>query len=197
VRYINSADRHRTVCRDYLGGAADGTDRPCAHRRVRRASGRLRELNWLRISLRRRYGPILCVVVWRYDCSVYVCRLEARPDASAVVSTLRSTSCVSNGASIQHTSRCALSRCNGHGHPRIVPLVARPSIRAQCASALGLQPPVKWQLHLGAVVSAARNANPTLDRRAKIIARLEEQKLLLKDQNHNRTVRNWVRKDGE
>lgn len=43
----------------------------------------------------------------------------------------------------------------------------------------------------------AIGANPTLDRRAKIIARLEEQKLLLKDQNHNRTVRNWVRKDGE
>ena len=43
----------------------------------------------------------------------------------------------------------------------------------------------------------AVGANPTLDRRTKIIARLEEQKLLLKDQNHNRTVRNWVRKDGE
>jgi hypothetical protein len=39
--------------------------------------------------------------------------------------------------------------------------------------------------------------NPTLDRRAKVIARLEEQKLLLKDPNYTRTVRTWVRKDGE
>jgi hypothetical protein len=39
--------------------------------------------------------------------------------------------------------------------------------------------------------------NPTLDRRAKVIARLEEQKLLLKDPNYIRTVRNWVRKGGE
>lgn len=39
--------------------------------------------------------------------------------------------------------------------------------------------------------------NPTLDRRAKVIARLEEQKLLLKDPNYTRTVRSWVRKDGE
>jgi len=33
--------------------------------------------------------------------------------------------------------------------------------------------------------------------RTKIIARLEEQKLILKDPNHTRTVRNWVKKDGE
>jgi hypothetical protein len=39
--------------------------------------------------------------------------------------------------------------------------------------------------------------NPTLDRRAKVIARLEEQKLILKDPNYTRTVRNWVKKDGE
>jgi hypothetical protein len=39
--------------------------------------------------------------------------------------------------------------------------------------------------------------NPTLDRRAKVIACLEEQKLLLKDPNYTRTVRTWVRKDGE
>jgi hypothetical protein len=39
--------------------------------------------------------------------------------------------------------------------------------------------------------------NPTLDRRAKVIARLEEQKLLLKDPNYTRTVRTWVKKDGE
>ena len=41
------------------------------------------------------------------------------------------------------------------------------------------------------------SANPTLDRRARTIARLEEQKLLLKDPNYTRTVRTWVRKDGE
>jgi hypothetical protein len=38
-------------------------------------------------------------------------------------------------------------------------------------------------------------ANPVLDRRTKLIARLEEQKLLLKDPNHTRTVRTWVKKD--
>jgi hypothetical protein len=40
-------------------------------------------------------------------------------------------------------------------------------------------------------------ANPTLDRRTKIIARLEEQKLLLKDPSYTRTVRTWVKKDGQ
>ena len=40
-------------------------------------------------------------------------------------------------------------------------------------------------------------ANPTLDRRTKIIARLEEQKLLLNDPNYTRTVRTWVKKDGQ
>lgn len=40
-------------------------------------------------------------------------------------------------------------------------------------------------------------ANPTLDRRAKVIARLEEQKALLNDPNFTRTVRTSVRKDGE
>jgi hypothetical protein len=39
--------------------------------------------------------------------------------------------------------------------------------------------------------------NPVLDRRSKIIARLEEQKLILKDPNYTRTVRHWVKKDGE
>jgi len=39
--------------------------------------------------------------------------------------------------------------------------------------------------------------NPMLDRRARVIARLEEQKLILKDPNYIRTVRTWVRKDGE
>jgi hypothetical protein len=38
--------------------------------------------------------------------------------------------------------------------------------------------------------------NPILDRRTKIVARLEEQKLILKDPNYTRTVRNWVKKDG-
>ena len=41
------------------------------------------------------------------------------------------------------------------------------------------------------------SANPTIDRRTRTIARLEEQKLLLKDPNYTRTVRTWVRKDGE
>jgi hypothetical protein len=40
-------------------------------------------------------------------------------------------------------------------------------------------------------------ANPILDRRAKMIARLEEQKLLLKDSDYTRTVRIWVKKDGQ
>lgn len=39
--------------------------------------------------------------------------------------------------------------------------------------------------------------NPTLDRRDRVIARLEEQKLLLKDPNFTRTIRSWVKKDGE
>jgi hypothetical protein len=38
-------------------------------------------------------------------------------------------------------------------------------------------------------------ANPTLDRRTNIIARLEEQKLLLNDPSYTRTVRTWVKKD--
>jgi hypothetical protein len=42
-----------------------------------------------------------------------------------------------------------------------------------------------------------QNANPILDRRAKVIARLEEQKLILKDPKYLRTVRTWVKKDGE
>ena len=39
-------------------------------------------------------------------------------------------------------------------------------------------------------------ANPTLDRRTRMIARLVEQKVLLNDPNHIRTVRTWVKKDG-
>jgi hypothetical protein len=40
-------------------------------------------------------------------------------------------------------------------------------------------------------------ANPIFDRRGKIIALLEEQKLLLKDSNYTRRVRTWVKKDGQ
>jgi hypothetical protein len=40
-------------------------------------------------------------------------------------------------------------------------------------------------------------ANPTLDRRTNMIARLEEQKLLLSDPNYIRTLRTWVKKNGE
>jgi hypothetical protein len=40
-------------------------------------------------------------------------------------------------------------------------------------------------------------ANPTFDRRRKIIALLEEQKLLLKDSKYTRPVRTWVKKDGQ
>jgi hypothetical protein len=39
-------------------------------------------------------------------------------------------------------------------------------------------------------------ANPTLDRRTNMIARLEEQKLLLNDPKYTRAVRIWVKKDG-
>ena len=40
-------------------------------------------------------------------------------------------------------------------------------------------------------------ANPVLDRRAHVIGRLEEQKLLLADPTYTRTIRTWVKKDGE
>jgi len=40
-------------------------------------------------------------------------------------------------------------------------------------------------------------ANPALDRRLKVIARLEEQKLLLNDPAYKRTVRTSIKKDGE
>jgi len=43
----------------------------------------------------------------------------------------------------------------------------------------------------------ATSANPTLDRRARIVARLEEQKFLLADSNYRRTVRSWIKKDCE
>jgi Family of unknown function (DUF6641) len=40
-------------------------------------------------------------------------------------------------------------------------------------------------------------ANPTMDRRANVVARLEEQKRLVGDSNYTRTVRTWVKKDGQ
>jgi hypothetical protein len=40
-------------------------------------------------------------------------------------------------------------------------------------------------------------ANPTLDRRLRVIARLEEQKQLLADPNYTRTIRTWVKNNGE
>ncbi len=39
--------------------------------------------------------------------------------------------------------------------------------------------------------------NPTLDRRTKVIERLEEQKRLASDPNYKRTIRTSVKKDGE
>ncbi len=39
--------------------------------------------------------------------------------------------------------------------------------------------------------------NPALDRRVKVVERLEEQKLLLKDPAYKRTIRTSVKKDGE
>jgi len=39
------------------------------------------------------------------------------------------------------------------------------------------------------------SVNPTLDRRAKIIARLEEQKRLLADPTYMRTVRSWKKNE--
>jgi len=40
-------------------------------------------------------------------------------------------------------------------------------------------------------------ANPMLDRRTRVIARLEKQKHLLADPNYQRTVRTWTKKDGQ
>jgi hypothetical protein len=40
-------------------------------------------------------------------------------------------------------------------------------------------------------------ANPILDRRTNTIARLEEQKCLLNDPNYVRTVRTWVKRNGQ
>ena len=40
-------------------------------------------------------------------------------------------------------------------------------------------------------------ANPIIDRRSRVIERLEEQKRLLADPNHKRTILTTVKKDGE
>jgi hypothetical protein len=40
-------------------------------------------------------------------------------------------------------------------------------------------------------------ANPILDRRTNMIARLEEQKCLLNDPNYVRIVRTWVKRNGQ
>jgi hypothetical protein len=40
-------------------------------------------------------------------------------------------------------------------------------------------------------------SNPTLDRRVRVIERLEEQKRLLNDSNYMRSVRTWVKKDSQ
>ena len=40
-------------------------------------------------------------------------------------------------------------------------------------------------------------ANPVIDRRSRVIERLEEQKRLLADPNHKRTIRSTVKKDGQ
>ena len=39
------------------------------------------------------------------------------------------------------------------------------------------------------------STNPTLDRRARVIARLEEQKLLLTNPGYKRSVRSWAKSD--
>jgi len=45
--------------------------------------------------------------------------------------------------------------------------------------------------------SKDRKRDPVQQRRAKFVSKLEEQKLLLKDPNHIRTVQRWVKVDGE
>ena len=61
----------------------------------------------------------------------------------------------------------------------------------------------RWRMKMTALKSLtfttlpSQGSNPIHDRRAKVIARLEEQKLILKDPNYTRTNRKWVRKDGE
>ena len=78
--------------------------------------------------------------------------------------------------------------------------VCRPAIRYRPASAADL---TQTETSMSALRSLTFTtvpkigANPALDRRTNIIARLEEQKLLLNDPNYTRTVRTWVKKDGQ
>jgi hypothetical protein len=55
--------------------------------------------------------------------------------------------------------------------------------------------PVLKSLSFTALPKSAND--PVQQRRTKFVARLEEQKLLLKDPNHIRTVRRWTKVDGE
>ena len=55
--------------------------------------------------------------------------------------------------------------------------------------------PVLKSLSFTALPKSAND--PVQIRRAKFVARLEEQKLLLKDPNHVRTVQRWTKVDGE
>jgi hypothetical protein len=55
--------------------------------------------------------------------------------------------------------------------------------------------PVLKSLSFTALPKAAND--PVQQRRVKFVAKLEEQKLLLKDPNHIRTVQRWVKVDGE
>lgn len=55
--------------------------------------------------------------------------------------------------------------------------------------------PVLKSLSFTALPKAAND--PVQLRRVKFVARLEEQKLLLKDPNHVRTVQRWTKVDGE
>jgi hypothetical protein len=55
--------------------------------------------------------------------------------------------------------------------------------------------PVLKSLSFTALPKAGND--PVQMRRAKFVAKLEEQKLLLKDPNHVRTVQRWAKVDGE
>jgi hypothetical protein len=56
--------------------------------------------------------------------------------------------------------------------------------------------PVLKSLSFTAIPKTGIN-DPVQARRAKFVARLEEQKLLLKDPNHVRTVQRWTKVNGE
>jgi hypothetical protein len=48
---------------------------------------------------------------------------------------------------------------------------------------------------LNLVALPKAGSNPTLDRRARVVARLEEQKLLLQDSAYHRVVRSWSKNE--